>query len=625
MTGSPSLALLKHSISYANTIPKLLSGERESIVFGRASPVICSGVLVTNGIIGQALFERSRLVIGFCWAHCFFIVKEVAMAFRVQRLPKVPVIALGSAFLFLGCSPEKKEEISAATSGYMPSDAKKEAPEKAGSASIGASNNAASGNLSATDTPKGDQAASASGLPTAPQLPEFEPGKIDPAIAGREFMNLAKPDSKEPDALAAYLAKNGRALRELFAEGSKKTLTREVVLKRGMELCRDKVAVAEKLIAASVDEKQKSMGIMSKMEALTQMAGMGDVISADDLRDFVSKQINSDIPEIAEQSTAIWLALAVNDLESGAAKPEAVVETIEKTLQSKTLGPAILSSVAGAIEAVENSTKKPQIDLAKKVEAAFRSSKDPNASMMAWQVLAQRSKSMADLQEALGKENGGIEAAAKAVLEDLPSPWTAFFLASSSTNIEYSGRVEAAKILVKLAEEKIDTLPSEELKNELKSNCDKFWKRVSIVGSELDFSDLAELDGKPFSFEPYKGKVVVLDFWATWCGPCLEEIPNLKAMLEKRKSDGVEIIGINLDEDRSRLDSFLGTEKLPWKSVVSSDPTKVAFETPLVSKIGISAIPFIAIVGKDGKVAAIHTRGKNLEPKVAELLGIAKE
>ena len=284
-----------------------------------------------------------------------------------------------------------------------------------------------------------------------------------------------------------------------------------------------------------------------------------------------------------------------------------------------------MSSVAGAIEAIENKTKTPQMELAKKLEAAFRDNKDFNASMGAWQVLAQRTKSMADLQEALEKENDVIETAAKAVLEDLPSPWTAFFLASSSTNIEYSGRVDAAKILVKLAEEKIDSLPSEELKSELKSNCEKFWKRVNIVGSELDFSGLAELDGKPFSFDSYKGKVVVLDFWATWCGPCLEEIPNLKSMLEKRQSDGVEIIGINLDEDRSRLDSFLGTEKLPWKTVVSSDATKVAFETPLVSKIGISAIPFIAIIGKDGKVAAIHTRGKNLDPKVAELLGIAKE
>lgn len=550
------------------------------------------------------------------------------MAFRIQPLSIISTIALSSALSLTGCGPEKKEEVSAATSGYMPADAKKNSSEKTGKSNA---NEADAGKLAlpsasppAITSPNGAQVSS-SGLPEAPKLPEFEPGKIDPTVAGREFMKLAIPDSKEPDALAAYLAKNGRALRELLAEGSKKTLTRETVLKRGMELCRDKVAVAEKLITAATDNKQKSMGIISKMEALTQMAGMGDVISADDLRDFVSKQINSDIPEISEQSTAIWLALSVNDLESGAAKPEGVIEIIEKTLQSKSLGPAIMNSVAGAIEAIENKTKTPQVELAKKLEAAFRDSKDFNASMGAWQVLAQRTKSMADLQEALGKENDGIETAAKAVLEDLPSPWTAFFLASSSTNIEYSGRVDAAKILVKLAEEKIDSLPSEELKSELKSNCEKFWKRVNIVGSELDFSGLAELDGKPFSFDSYKGKVVVLDFWATWCGPCLEEIPNLKSMLEKRQSEGAEIIGINLDEDRSRLESFLGTEKLPWKTVVSSDATKVAFETPLVSKIGISAIPFIAIIGKDGKVAAIHTRGKNLDPKVAELLGIAKE
>jgi thiol-disulfide isomerase/thioredoxin len=550
------------------------------------------------------------------------------VAFRIQPLSIISTIALSSALSLTGCGPEKKEEVSAASSGYMPADAKKNSSEKTGKSNA---NEADAGNLAlpsasppANAVPTGAQASS-TGLPEAPKLPEFEPGKIDPAVAGREFMKLAIPDSKEPDALAAYLAKNGRALRELFAEGSKKTLTRETVLKRGMELCRDKVAVAEKLMTAATDNKQKSMGIISKMEALTQMAGMGDVISADDLRDFVSKQINSDIPEIAEQSTAIWLALSVNDLESGSAKPEGVIEIIEKTLQSKSLGPAIMSSVAGAIEAIENKTKTPQMELAKKLEAAFRDNKDFNASMGAWQVLAQRTKSMADLQEALGKENDVIETAAKAVLEDLPSPWTAFFLATSSTDIEYSGRVDAAKILVKLAEEKIDSLPSEELKSELKSNCEKFWKRVNIVGSELDFSGLAELDGKPFSFESYRGKVVVLDFWATWCGPCLEEIPNLKSMLEKRQSEGVEIIGINLDEDRSRLESFLGTEKLPWKTVVSSDATKVAFETPLVSKIGISAIPFIAIIGKDGKVAAIHTRGKNLDPKVAELLGTAKE
>ncbi len=56
------------------------------------------------------------------------------------------------------------------------------------------------------------------------------------------------------------------------------------------------------------------------------------------------------------------------------------------------------------------------------------------------------------------------------------------------------------------------------------------------------------IDGKPFDISQYKGKVVIVDFWATWCGPCLAELPNLKKIYEKYHDRGLEIVGVNLDD-----------------------------------------------------------------------------
>lgn len=137
-------------------------------------------------------------------------------------------------------------------------------------------------------------------------------------------------------------------------------------------------------------------------------------------------------------------------------------------------------------------------------------------------------------------------------------------------------------------------------------------RRLDLPGHELKLSG-NKFDGSKFELSELKGKVVLVDFWATWCGPCIAEIPNMKKLYEKYHEQGFEIVGLSLDRDRDDLDKFLEARKLPW--IILHDQEHEG-QHPAATEYGIFGIPTMMLVGKDGKVLDIHARGE----KLAELL-----
>ena len=132
-----------------------------------------------------------------------------------------------------------------------------------------------------------------------------------------------------------------------------------------------------------------------------------------------------------------------------------------------------------------------------------------------------------------------------------------------------------------------------------------------------EFSPVVDLDGKPVSLADYRGKLVLLDFWATWCGPCIVEMPNVKAVYEQYRDQGFEIIGISLDTDEAALRKFIKENQLPWRQVFDGK----GWKTPLAQQYGVRGIPAQFLIDQEGTVISVKASGKRLKGLVKAEIG----
>jgi len=136
---------------------------------------------------------------------------------------------------------------------------------------------------------------------------------------------------------------------------------------------------------------------------------------------------------------------------------------------------------------------------------------------------------------------------------------------------------------------------------------------VGTVFPDFNEKDLA---GKPLSVANYKGKVVLVDFWATWCGPCVGELPNVLKTYEKYQAKGFEIIGISLDDSKDALDKFIKDKGVSWVQFFDGK----GWGNKLAAQYGVNSIPATYLLDGQGKILAKNLRGEALETEVAKQL-----
>jgi peroxiredoxin len=139
--------------------------------------------------------------------------------------------------------------------------------------------------------------------------------------------------------------------------------------------------------------------------------------------------------------------------------------------------------------------------------------------------------------------------------------------------------------------------------------------RLDRIGRPAPEFEVKDLDGKPLRLADLRGKFVLLDFWATWCAPCVAELPNVQSAYAKYRGKGFEVVAVSLDETVQPLADFVKARKLPWRQVHNATGG-----ADLVEAFGVGNIPATFLLGPDGTILRLELRGPALEKALAALM-----
>lgn len=183
------------------------------------------------------------------------------------------------------------------------------------------------------------------------------------------------------------------------------------------------------------------------------------------------------------------------------------------------------------------------------------------------------------------------------------------FAETLATSAVTSGAINAARQTHEILAETFPDSP------EVRQRVEAELNRLGLVGKPIAGVEAQDLDGKTFRLSSLRGKYVLVDFWATWCGPCLVELPRIQEAYRKHRDAGFEVVSVSLDETRSAVVDFVKVRQLPWVQLHNGTAG-----ADLVEAFGVTSIPASYLIDPDGTIVRLDLRGAKLDAALAELI-----
>jgi peroxiredoxin len=202
---------------------------------------------------------------------------------------------------------------------------------------------------------------------------------------------------------------------------------------------------------------------------------------------------------------------------------------------------------------------------------------------------------------------------------DKSDPVAKFLLSKAALYLQVFKDEDKAAVVLRQLVAQFPHTPSADTAAEALSGLDRKAAAAALfLGAQFPDFSAKDLDGRDLSVSSYKGQVILIDFWATWCGPCMQEMPNVVAAYAKYHSRGFDIIGISLDKENQHdaLAAFVRANKMPWRQYYDGK----YWDNALAVKYGVVAIPQSYLLDRQGRIVAVEPRGPDLAPAIEAAL-----
>lgn len=462
----------------------------------------------------------------------------------------------------------------------------------------------------------------------AGETPASKPPVSDPAAPAAGAPKTAAYDGKHPipagghDVLMAHI--------EQLAKREPVGASREELIADLQEIHGSRMAAAEMILATKPSREVRIQVIQAMYQTYQGLAGIKLPGAMENLRNFGIRMAKDPDPEVGRFGRMITFNVNVSQLmEEGPDAAPRILDQIKQLIAADKDETTTIQLAMEACGMLQQMGAKDEVVAAMKLlSETYKDHPEEQvrgvAAMLADRAVVVDSDLGAKAADVITNAPDAEANLLKTIDELLAQKTlsTAIYEATREVAqmMEYSSNIAIAdKVNTKIAAA-FATHSDEKLKEAVAISIENSKKRLGLIGQPFTIEGNT-LDGKPFDMGSLAGKVVLVDFWATWCGPCLEEIPNVEQNYTAFKAAGFEVIGINLNDNLTEVKEFFSVQELPWPTVVSASDDARGFNHPSAVKCGVDAIPFMMLIGKDGKVDSIHVRGPKLKTRLTQLLG----